>query len=1221
MTINQNQSPYWNDYDESKNFHQVLFRPGYGVQSRELTQLQSILQNQVSRVGDHLFKQGAMVIPGNTDYDLTVDYIKIEDTYSSNPITFATMKTWVGKTFKGTSSNVEVQILAVVDSEGLNPKTLIVKLVAQGGTNSDQKLITAGEDLYDKDNPASACTTKSSDATGKSSIGYINEGVFYVNGYFVKVYQQTVVLSKYSNKPNVRVGLNVVEEIVTDSDDASLLDPAFGSSNANAPGAHRLKISLELATYGLNADVPTDFIDLFSLKAGNLLKLKDNTDYNELEKTLARRTYDESGNYTVDDFVGTLKEHLLNENDGVYLANEFTATCTTALDDNTITNILVSDGVIEPGQTISGAGIPANTFILATNGDTAILSNVVSSTGVNVLITGGGNADKLCLVVDPGKAYVGGREIKKQSTSYVNIDKARDIDHQETTFNSSTRIEYGNYILVGDLYGLPSMANKPTIELRDAPIATRGTPAGTVIGYAKFLSMELLTGTETNNITTTSAVYKVYLADITLNSGKVLENVASFSVLGSNTVAGDFVCGNVLIQINYTNNTGAFAKADTLTGAAGGSTTAIAYNVDSTNKIIYAKKNSTNPYIIQGDVFSDGTDRATALTKTQLFGVDKSSYLWKLPEDFIKAVKDKNGVRDTTYFVRKEITGTTDGAGAVTVSTTDTLMPLSTTTCFGYYTSGASKGNVFTTTTGTWTPGATSLTITGLAVSSGVTIVVPVMKSDVQERVKTFNQNVNVAIAPTAAGTLSKIHLGKVDVVRISGIYDSGNLAVAATTSDLNITDRYILDNGQRDTHYESGVLTLVSGATPPKGRVLVVLDHYSHGPGDFFTVDSYTSNANYRQDNPVYVSSNGTTHFLLDCVDFRPTLDGRSQTYIANTASSTTITLDTSNTTRLIEVGMKVIGPGIPANTTVSSITNDFRFEISNATTSSLFNQNIVILPNSGTYGYSEFDTSDNVNDVIQNGTTFTATMTYYLSRMDKVGLTSSGEFKVFKGTPAKTPSSPSVTESKDLMVLYELLVPAYTIKPTDVQVRVFDTRRYTMRDIGKLENRLENVEYYTSLSLLEKATKDMVITDPSTGLNRFKSGFVVDNFSTNFVADVENPEYNVAVDTTKEEARPAFTTGSVVMYYDESDVESVNGGVFGNSIMLPFTNVSAISQPLATTTKNINPFAVFSWQGSMTLNPAVDNWIEINQLPDIVITRTSWTLPNGRVTRVTYS
>ena len=59
-----NLSPYFDDFSESKKFHRVLFRPAFAVQARELTQSQTILQNQIEKFGDHMFKQGSIVIPG-----------------------------------------------------------------------------------------------------------------------------------------------------------------------------------------------------------------------------------------------------------------------------------------------------------------------------------------------------------------------------------------------------------------------------------------------------------------------------------------------------------------------------------------------------------------------------------------------------------------------------------------------------------------------------------------------------------------------------------------------------------------------------------------------------------------------------------------------------------------------------------------------------------------------------------------------------------------------------------------------------------------------------------------------------------------------------------------------------------------------------------------------------------------------------------------------------
>ena len=72
-----NVSPYYDDYAESKKFHRVMYRPAYAVQARELTTQQSITQNQIEKMGDHLFKQGAMVIPGETTVDVNYESVKL----------------------------------------------------------------------------------------------------------------------------------------------------------------------------------------------------------------------------------------------------------------------------------------------------------------------------------------------------------------------------------------------------------------------------------------------------------------------------------------------------------------------------------------------------------------------------------------------------------------------------------------------------------------------------------------------------------------------------------------------------------------------------------------------------------------------------------------------------------------------------------------------------------------------------------------------------------------------------------------------------------------------------------------------------------------------------------------------------------------------------------------------------------------------------------------
>ena len=91
-----NVSPYFDDYTEDKKFHRVMYRPAFAVQARELTTQQSILQNQIESFGDHMFKHGAMVIPGQINIDTNYFAVKLTSfngtlsNYTSNTVTGGT---------------------------------------------------------------------------------------------------------------------------------------------------------------------------------------------------------------------------------------------------------------------------------------------------------------------------------------------------------------------------------------------------------------------------------------------------------------------------------------------------------------------------------------------------------------------------------------------------------------------------------------------------------------------------------------------------------------------------------------------------------------------------------------------------------------------------------------------------------------------------------------------------------------------------------------------------------------------------------------------------------------------------------------------------------------------------------------------------------------------------------------------------------------------------
>ena len=124
---NLNVAPYYDDFDKSKNFHEVLFRPGFAVQARELTTLQSILKNQAESAGRHLFKEGAMVVPGRLIMQNQYYSLKLGTQFSGediNPAQYYNADTPV--TITGATTGVQANVLGYAAATGTDEPTLFV---------------------------------------------------------------------------------------------------------------------------------------------------------------------------------------------------------------------------------------------------------------------------------------------------------------------------------------------------------------------------------------------------------------------------------------------------------------------------------------------------------------------------------------------------------------------------------------------------------------------------------------------------------------------------------------------------------------------------------------------------------------------------------------------------------------------------------------------------------------------------------------------------------------------------------------------------------------------------------------------------------------------------------------------------------------------------------------------------------------------------------------
>lgn len=311
-----NINPYYDDYDTSKGFLRVLFKPGYALQARELTQLQSILQNQVSKISDHLFKDGSRVAGGGISVR-NADYLMVRANSGTAVVGISDYSSLIDGILTDTNQKTEARIVHVVppDNQLDGHVVLILDYVSGSQFTSTTLNYTKGQSsgtmVIVSASDSDMVLAKAS-PNGKCKLITVSEGIFYVDGFFVQTpvqkfapYTLLSTIRDYNfggfSRLTKKIGFTVTRDAVTEVEDPSLRDPAIGSYNYNAPGADRYTINLSLSQ--AETDVtPNDFIELLRFESGRITKKVERITYGEIERALARRTYDESGSYVVRPF-------------------------------------------------------------------------------------------------------------------------------------------------------------------------------------------------------------------------------------------------------------------------------------------------------------------------------------------------------------------------------------------------------------------------------------------------------------------------------------------------------------------------------------------------------------------------------------------------------------------------------------------------------------------------------------------------------------------------------------------------------------------------------------------------------------------------------------------------------------------------------------------------------------------------------------------------------
>ena len=339
MPINTdlNISPYYDDYDIENQFYKVLFKPAYAVQARELTQLQTILQNQIEQFGDNIFKEGS-IIKGSTFTNLNdLKYVKLNNKTGFDPELYKPVTVieeisgvdtevdivyWVEGLINGLKASiVSAQIGYETRPPDLNTFWVNYLNANESVSNvSYRKSFQEGEELNiiqykfvgGQPHPTApgptivqTCNvTDQVNATGNAFGIQSAPGIIFQKGHFLFTSTQTLIVEKYSNAPDgVSVGYKVKEELIDSLGDSNLFDNALGSKNYNAPGADRLKLTPILTVLSTaNADSDKDFFTLIRYQNGDAVLLRDVSQYNVLGEEMAKRTFEESGNYVVEKF-------------------------------------------------------------------------------------------------------------------------------------------------------------------------------------------------------------------------------------------------------------------------------------------------------------------------------------------------------------------------------------------------------------------------------------------------------------------------------------------------------------------------------------------------------------------------------------------------------------------------------------------------------------------------------------------------------------------------------------------------------------------------------------------------------------------------------------------------------------------------------------------------------------------------------------------------------
>lgn len=1235
-----NVAPYFDDYNSNNQYYRVLFRPSVAVQARELTQVQSILQNQIESFGNWAFKNGDIVSGCSITDDPLVDFVRLADKQTNGSLYDTTL--FANAQVVSDSSNLTAIILTSNNGLAYNyPSTKIayIKYINTGDngekvfhSNSTSnnvpetltfyKIPRTGNSVADTIAVVNTFTNSSvQTAVGRAHGIHVDAGVVYLNGTFVQVLSPTYgIVNTYGTYAgNNVVGFQLNETIVTDAQDGNLVDNALGYPNENAPGAHRLSLKPELIS--IDPDVVTSangFNSIVTYNYGAMVSKSSKADaYSIVADVLAKRTYEESGNYVVNPFV--------------------------------VDAISGSSSIV--------TGLDPNHFLGRIN---------------------------------PGKGYAQGYPVGYDSTKYLQMRRGVDttsVEYQQITFN------YGSYYVLNEVAGSFAFDKSQTVDLYDnylQAVTTRSftnltpsaTGANTINNNGVCTADKIGTATlkcftyNNGNPGSNTSQYVLHVFNFNMKAGRSPNDVKSVFYNGAVKGVGDVAVAGVQSPLTK-NQLFSFGLKDNVTGLKNLRTSGNNLRTEYTYRTKVSKTLSTSGDVtvtIDASPFS-----ATGGTDILPYGVGVLPQLDTASFSLI-ATANVDSVTLTGTTSGNATSKTVTGSGGTTFTSTfnvgdqikigsdvrtitaiandtsltvDAVWPSTLSTS---YKKAYIAGKIIPITTYTTGPSsfiqinsATSFTINTSEIPSAglnVDVVFDVLRTGVSPAKKKINKNRFVKL-DTSSNPAGPWCLGVSDIHQVKAIYGANSTSTHYSLSNVDITKYFTFDTGQKDTHYDYGYLYPVPGYKTTQtdtAFLLVQLDYFTantdQGVG-FFTVESYpvsdglpglvtvSSTSVIGSPNTTFTDSFAVTELIQVGEELR-TISAIANSMSLTVSSPfnnsyTNVPYYNYDTVQTKDIPLYIDESGnkrplrnyvdfrIPS---VQTAVNTGECDISNSSqvTASL------ALATENPSSTLTFDVPTGGLNVPSYGRNLQSDYTYYLPRKDIVMFTPDNKIKVKEGLSSLTPQTPLYPDNG--MVVAVVNIPAYPSLTNDqrdillpinqsstslirdtgtsISTNPVTSRRYTMRDIGILDTRISDLEYYQSLSLLEKKATDMSVTD-NNGLDRFKNGIFVESFTDYMKSEVSNPEYSFAIDATQSRGRPRIIREVVNIEFDSPN--STNVTQTGSMITLNYTETPYMVQPWSTKIRSAAHVSL-AWNGNVKLYPAFDNQTDQKHTGSINIT-----------------